>query len=277
MNTTIYQPEKVLCDLHAHPSAAGSLEEKINLLGSVGLVGLAAWHNSKSILTYEQAAETVHKDPSFREITAGQLAQFREGYFARTQEIPVGQFHLLAVGWKGNYFRQSDINNYDIIEDAVNDIHRRGGIVILNHPFVAMGGLLYRSANTREEKIIKKTAEVVDEIEVHNASCINLVPYLMDFRKANTKAVSLAENYRFQGTAASDCHGDYAQAKVCGVYIDEKTIVEKGMEGIKESICKGDFQRYGDADQGPYLSRGNWLKGMTWNVWVTVLEAMGRR
>ena len=274
--TPPYQEGKVLCDLHAHPSAQGSLEEKITLLGSPGLVGLAAWHNSQSILTYEQAADIVHKDPSFKEITSGQLAQFREGYFARTQEIPVGQFHLLAVGCAGKYFRQSDINNYDIIQDAVNDIHSRGGIAILNHPFVVMGGLLYRSANLREERFIKKAGEIVDEIEVHNASCINLVPYVMDFRKANSKAAALAENSRFQGVAASDCHGEYAQVKVCGIYVDEKVIQEQGMKGITDAITSGNFQRYGEAEQGPYLSWGNWLKGMMWNIGVTISEVIGR-
>ena len=78
---------KVLCDFHAHPSKKNKLEDILGMLGSPGLVGLAAKYIDKSgedILVYEEAVDIkrVKTDPSFAEITPGKLARYKQGYFA---------------------------------------------------------------------------------------------------------------------------------------------------------------------------------------------------
>lgn len=51
---------KVLCDFHTHPSKKNSLDNIVGMLGSPGLVGLAAKYIDKSgedILVYEEAVD----------------------------------------------------------------------------------------------------------------------------------------------------------------------------------------------------------------------------
>ena len=249
-------PGKVLCDLHAHPGNHNSLENILKMLGSPGLVGLAAWHNIHNILTYEEARNLVKNDPSFEEITPGQLAKYQEGYFACTQEIEVGIHHLLALGWKGDYF-----TIFKNAQEAIDAIKNKDGLVILNHPFVLPGGVGYRTATVKEQEQVQQLYPIVNEIEVHNAHAINLFPTLM-MQKANLMALeTLPESMK--GTAASDCHHITTQTKICGIYLDQTTIESQGMNGIIQSIVNRNFTRLGNPHSGPYISRMSWSKGIT--------------
>ncbi|MBW2976082.1 hypothetical protein KY347_01400 [Candidatus Woesearchaeota archaeon] len=181
---------KVLCDLHAHPSNEVSnkidLEAVIRMLGSPGLIGLAAKEKNWNILTYEEAKNLVEDDPSFKEITPGNLAAFRDGYFARVQEImSVGIHDILAIGWDGDYFHSS----YDNIEDVVEAIHERNGLAILCHPFSIRDGSFIRLPSKEERVLIQKACTIVDEVEVHNAQNIDLVPVFASMKEANKIAL----------------------------------------------------------------------------------------
>ncbi len=262
--------EKVLCDFHAHPSKKNKLEDIINMLGSPGLVGLAAKYIDKSgedILLYEEAVDIarIKQDRSFAEITPGKLAKYKQGYFVRAQEIKAGIFHVLALGWEGNYFQSHQ--NFSTVWEAVQGIHAKKGLSIFNHPyFVARGGLLVQFANEDEIQEIREGYEVADAVEVHNAFCINLLPVIAWVRNANRLAEQLAQEYEHKGIAGSDCHRELVQAKIVGNYIDRGIIEKGGIEGIKQAVALGNFERFGSYNTGPYVSRWSWMKGVAGDV-----------
>ncbi|MBI2666707.1 hypothetical protein HYX13_03790 [Candidatus Woesearchaeota archaeon] len=255
MHSAPLRNEKVLCDLHAHPSSENDLTSILQMLGSSGLVGLAArvGKDNENILSYEKAVELVYRDYSFKEITPGKLAQYDGGYFARTQEIVAGIHHLLAVGWDGDYFPY-----YDTLEEAVQKIHARNGIAILNHPFIVdEGKFIMKLAQEQHLPAIRNAYQWIDEVEVHNASSIDLLPFFFPMKSANSLARELADFYGHQGVAASDCHRDVRQVKRSGIYVQQRVIEEEGMEGLKHAIAMGEFERF-DA----YVSRWSFFKGM---------------
>jgi len=253
-------PGKVFCDLHSHPSNDYSIDDLMETLGSPGLTGLALKHwteDKQDILTYEQALDLLPSS-EIKEIDKGKVAHCGQGYIARTQEILAGRHHLLAVGWNGDYFP-----DYQSIEKAVKDIHFRDGIAILNHPYAITGRKMLRlPKSSEEESLIRKAYSLVDEVETHNSFCVNILPYAFDYRKMNENAETLRQTDfpHFKGTASSDCHHYLDQVKLAGIYIDQNRIETKGMAGIKEAILSGDFIRFGNAEEGPYVSRYNLLK-----------------
>ncbi len=261
MEQTLIPEFGVLCDFHAHPTHKAPIEEILEKLQEPGLVGLTVKDidaSGKDILRYEQALDLLPSN-SFKEIDKGRLAKLGKGYFARTQEIQVGMHHLLALGWQGDYFP-----NYENIEDAVREIHARNGIAILNHPFSLIVDQSIRLPKSQEEyEIIRRAYALVDEVEVHNAHNINLVPHFMDMRKSNRMAQELRQNefQRFKGTVSSDCHRRWEQVKITGICLEENS-VSKGMESIKENILRGNFTYCADAAKGPYVSRISFLRGI---------------
>ena len=254
------QQEKVLCDLHAHPTHKADLEEILQQLRSPRLVGLTVKDIDKSgrdILRYEQALDLLPSG-SFSEIDKGNLARCGDGYFARTQEIQVGKHHVLALGWQGDYF-----SNYDTIEEAVGEIHGRKGIALLNHPFALVDNQTIRLPNSEEEQqLIRKAYRRVDEVEVYNAHCLDVVPVLLAMGTANDFAETLRQKEfpRFKGTAGSDCHRRWEQVKTVGIYVAQDW-VESGIGRLKTAICQGHFERYGDYPQA-YISRWSWIRGV---------------
>lgn len=261
---------KVLCDFHAHPSKKNSLGDIASMLGSPGLVGLAAKYIDRSgedILFYEEAVDIarIKNDPTFAEMTPGKLAKYKQGYFARAQEVKADVFHLLAIGCEGDYLQP--YKDYSSIDEAVRGIHSRKGVAIFNHPyFVQRGGLLVQLANEEEVEKIKKGYEMVDEVEVHNAFCINLVPKIAWAQQANVFALQSIRGTKFKGMANSDCHRELEQVKVAGNYIPYRLIENRGMEGIVDSIRKSHFERYGNPHEGPYVSKLSWMKGVAGDV-----------
>lgn len=249
MDSVPLQAGKVLCDLHAHPSNNLPTEEIVRFLGSPGMVGLAQRYQSTNILTYEEAVELVKNDSDFSELDEGQLAKYREGYFARAQEVSGGKHHFLALGCRGGYLPDQETPS-----ETIDSIHGCGGIAIFNHPYTIPGGLGFRLADEEERETIERLLTDVDEVEVHNAFNINYLGIGM--RESNRLALSAVESSGTHvGTAASDCHGTLDQAKICGIYVDEKKILSDGMSGLIQAIVTGDFQRYGDPEEGPYISR----------------------
>ena len=253
-------PGKVLCDLHAHPSKDYPLDKIMAMIGSPGLVGLAQkrWtKNERDILTYEHAIDILPSSEVI-EIEKGKVARFRQGYFARTQEVLAGRHHLLALGWEGDYFP-----SYQTIDQAVHDIHDHNGLVILNHPFAITGKRTLRLPQSHhEEDLIVRAYSLVDEVETHNAFCINIFPYFFNFHEMNERAEALREEEypHFRGTASSDCHHYLEQVKIAGIYLDQTIIETQGMTGIKEAVKSHHFIRLGNAKDGPYVSRYNLLK-----------------
>lgn len=254
------QDGQVLCDLHTHPSNGKSENDLIAMLTSPGLIGLSQRYQSTTILTYEEARDLVGDHPHFRELTPGMLARVDKGYFARTQEVTAGIHHLLAIGCTGDY-----LPDFEHAPEAIQEIRSRNGLVILNHPYVVQGGLGFRIASRTDERGIKRLCESVDEIETHNGYCIDFVPVIASMKKANIRAEQLLEHFpQYKGIAASDCHRELGQVKICGVYIPEEEV--QTMEELKISICNGSFERYGSSTLGPYVSRRSWLEGMMQEV-----------
>lgn len=207
---------KVLCDIHAHPTHKESLEEITSRLATPGMVGLTVKNIDKSgedILTYEIAAERLGKQCT--ELDPGRLAKIGKGYFCRTQELLVGLHHVLAIGWQGDYFP-----NYNTIEDAVTAIHNQQGIAILTHPFaLASGSGMALPQTHQEQELIRRAYRSVDEVEVHNAFCIDLFPKILAMRQANEQAELLREIEfpQFKGTYGGDCHRQWNQIKLGGM------------------------------------------------------------
>ncbi len=192
------------------------------------------------------------------EIDPGKLARCGDGYIARTQEVRAGRQHLLVLDWEGDYFP-----SYNSIEVAVNEIRSRNGIIILNHPFALEGKRVLTLPKTEEEaQLVEKAYCLVDEVEVHNALCINIVPFFYDLREINELAEKLRREKfaHFKGVANSDCHHYPDQLKIVGIYIDQALIEVKGMGGIREALLSKDFIRLGDPSEGPYSSRMSMLE-----------------
>ena len=240
---------KILCDLHAHPPNDVPLDDLVNFLGKPGLIGLSQRYENNKILTYERAREIIGNDTDFQELTDGQLARFREGYFVRSQELKGGIHHFLALGWDGDY-----IQDKDTPQAAIDAIHEQNGVVIFNHPYTIPCGIGFRIANSEEREIIKGLLSKVDEVEVHNAFNVNY--FGIGMRESNKLALKIVQdNGRHRGTASSDCHRDLEQTKICGIYIEKDVIDTEGMNGLKNELVEGNFERYGDPEKGPYISR----------------------
>ncbi len=249
---------KVLCDLHAHPRNDASLEQLVQLLGSPGLVGLAQRPNNTDVLTYEEAVQRLRASPYARdleEITPGQLARFQQGYFVRTEEVVAGKkFHFLALGWKGEYFP-----HFSNPTAAINAIHAREGLVMLNHPYAINNGFGFRLPTATEEQRIAQVCAQVDLVEVHNAHNIRTyVPAIDNMRVANNRAAALVTTH-CQGRArqrtpaaifSSDAHFQYDQVKITGVYVpaesltsldDFKQALQENVGGYKALVSRYSF------------------------------------
>lgn len=250
---------KILADLHAHPGNRYGRDKVIQMLSSPGLIGLTHINDETRILSYETAITL----SGVKEIDKGRLAEInvggKKGYFMRTQEVIAGFAHLLALGFEGEY-----LPNYDDPRQAVEEIHQRNGLTVLNHPFVAPNAgarvVKYRFINRPEKETIMELCEMVDEIEVFNAQMINPTNgFIIPKIRANSWAGELARGKRCRGMASSDAHFCLEQAKICGIYLDLEGLC---LDKIKEDIKKGSFEKYGDAKEGPYVSRWSFICGM---------------
>lgn len=248
---------KIIADLHSHPSSNKTDEETLEMLCSPGLVGLTCYQESFGrILTYEDAMRRFSN--YIEEIDKGMLAKITtalgEGYFTRTQEIYGDFCHILALGFEGEY-----LQSYEDPRKAVEAIHKNNGLAILNHPYVRSndGSIVrFRFINNEEERIVKELCEMVDEVEIFNACCINPTGgiFVPNFKKANEAAEVLAEDFGFRGTVSSDAHYVLEQPKITGIYIDEENLC---IEKLKEDIKTGNF----DNSYRKYVSRYSFLRG----------------
>ncbi len=258
MSPALPKESQLLADFHCHPGNTYSQEDLVAMLSSSGLVGLTVFNTKmdSNVLTYEQALQL----PGVQEIDQGMLARIEfngsKGYFTRTQEVVAGIHHILAVGFEGNYFPQ-----YEDPRKAVEDIHRRNGVAILNHPYVtpdhAARIVKYRFITADEEMKVIELCQLVDEIEVFNAQCLNptlgiIVP---NMKTANSRAVELAAKHDFKGISATDTHIRLEQVKHCGIYISEKNL---SIDRIKDNIQTGNF----DNSCKRYISRLSFARGM---------------
>lgn len=252
---------KILLDPHTHPGNYFKLEKIRRMLASPGIVGLSHINGETRILFYEKAVTL----PGVKEIDKGMLAEInfegKKGYFLRTQEVIAGFAHILALGFEGDYFP-----NYDDPRKAVEEIHRRNALAILNHPYVTPNLkariIKYRFINDNDEKrIVFELSQMVDEVEAFNAQNINPLGGLIvpNMKKANEQAEEIVIGGGFKWVAASDAHFRLEQVKICGIYLDLEDLC---MEKIREDIKKGNFERYGDAKEGPYVNRRSFFRGM---------------
>ncbi len=249
---------RIITDLHCHPAHYKDDKATLEMLCSPGIVGLTFINHGKTgnILTYGDALKRF--SGLVEEIDKGQLARIKNtsGYFARTQEITGDTFHILAVGFSGDY-----LPNYIDARKTVEEIHKRGGLAILNHPEVTPDRearvVKYRFVNDKERKQRDELCEMVDEIEIFNAQNINptfglIVP---NMKKANDDAEVLARGYDFKGIVTTDTHHRLEQPKICGIYIDERDLC---LEKLKDDIKTGNF----DNSYRRYVSKLSFVLGM---------------
>ncbi|MBI2655680.1 hypothetical protein HYX06_04635 [Candidatus Woesearchaeota archaeon] len=175
----------------------------------------------------------------------------RTGYFAKAQEIGP-KHHILAL------FCPKRLDDYEDPRRAVEEIKKQGGLAILNHPYIVKpnGSPLPRMANAQEEKVLYDLCQMVDEIEVFNASALSLTPLAIGeanllaqelLRKANQNGRS------FKGVAVSDAHHLLREVLAAGILLEKNNL---SVEGIKESIKSGNFSRYEQ-----HISRAELLGG----------------
>ncbi|MBT4935234.1 hypothetical protein HOL21_04645 [Candidatus Woesearchaeota archaeon] len=252
----------VLCDFHAHiRNDQGDLEDVVEMLGSPGLVGLTQRPDTTELVTYEQAVELVKDLGGFEELTPGQLARFRDGYFTRTEEIDCGGPDILAIGFDGDY-----LPKYENVFSAIDEIRRRDGISVYTSPYLIAEGKTFRLPTAEEEAKIRFTCGLVDFVEVHNAYSIDYLWF--DVKKANELAVKMVDTNcdglvepsetpkRFTG---SDTHA-LTHTKLTGMYVREDDLQD--MATLKQALRAGDYFSIGDSKLGPYVSEGGFTKTM---------------
>lgn len=249
---------KIIADLHAHPANYKDDQSTLEMLSEQGVQGLTFIRYNNKILTYE---DVIKKFANYiTEIDKNMFAKViykdRTGYIVRTQELVGSPHHILAIGFEGGYFPV-----YKDPRKAIEEIHKRKGLAILNHPFITPNGgakiVRYRFINDDEEKMVNELCEMVDEVEIFNAQCINPTYGLVvpNMKKANLKAEQFALKHNFKGTVASDAHKIFEQTKVCGIYVDEEKLC---MDKLKHDIKHGNF----DNNYRHYVSKWSFVKGM---------------
>ena len=245
---------KSLCDSHAHLANDQGFYETLEVLSSPGIIGLTQWYGRKDILTYEIVKDIFRKH--IHEINKDRFAQIGNGYIMKTQEIACDFHHFLAIGCEEPYINDKKNSK---VEDLIKAIHDRGGIAILNHPYITWEDSLrhYRFINDDEEKRVIEISNLVDEIEMFNAFSINptLGLYVENMKEANVKTEELVKSSKFKGTVSSDTHKRLEQAKLCGIYIDDKNLT---LDKVQKSITSGDF----DNDYRSYISRWSFVRSI---------------
>lgn len=249
----------MIADLHAHPAKYKDIDATLDMLCSPGLVGLAFAHcMADKVLTYEEVLMKFF--PLIDEIDKNALARIRSlhriGYFTRTQELDCWPHHILAIGFEGSY-----LPDYIDARKAVEEIHKRNGIAILNHPYTTPDKgakvIKYRYITPKEEESALELCDMVDEIEVFNAQNINPTfgIIISNMKIANVLAQLLAKKYKFKGIVSSDAHYRTKQAKICGIELEDDTLC---IEKLKHDIKTGNFEN----SNRKYVSRISFIKGM---------------
>ncbi len=241
---------KIIADLHSHPGTENNLDDIMNLLSS-GITGLTATNSGLYILNYE---DVLLKFSNVKEIDKGLFAELsfrgKKGYFVKTQEVR-SNHHILAIGCK------EYLEDYKDARKTVEEIHKQGGLAILNHPTIVsyrFWPIKYRLINQDEEKEVRELCGMVDEIEVFNAQNINIFPVIAFMKRANRKAKKLAAEYGFKGIAASDAHYRLEQVKIAGIYIPKDKL---SIEALKDHIINKNFDRFDEQ----YVSHLSFFKG----------------
>jgi len=249
----------VLCDLHCHPSINRTLEDKMEMLGSPGLVGLTERSGPAGILTYHDAVQELHSHPDFKELTPGKMAKFKEGYFVRTAEVHGGFLDFIAIDFDG----EESFSNQDSPLTVIQDIRERNGLVVLSTPYSVKDGVGFRVANAEEEPIITETCRLSDFVEVHDSYNIDLLWY--GLKESNRAATKLQQsgcgaNDPVLPFASSDGHRELGHCKLTGLYVAEDNLKNAGT--FRSALESGDYYLAGNAKDGPYTSRGEFVRSM---------------
>lgn len=155
-------------------------------------------------------------------------------YFLKGQELHRKAGHLTAIGYEGDLEFSED--NYDV-ENAIREIHRQNGIVLLDHPFNTIAG------GVGEEKtyyLFFEANDRADGIEAFNSQ------NFLFMKKYNKQAEKFCEKYDVQGIAVPDSHrGDVDLA--C-IYFPKHVIrVDSGrnfINSLKKAIREKTFFRH---------------------------------
>jgi len=229
---------QILADLHTHPGLKQNLDFLVERL-TWGITGISQDNDWTTIWNYQDLIEALKtKDGvKVKEINRGLFAEVynkkQRGYIVKTQEVCANNSHdILAIGCRENFPNKEDSRK------TVEEIHKKNGLAILNHPY-AIGR---RIANESEELRIKKLYQIVDEAETFNAQCIDLIPPLICMKEANKKAKELASQYKnIEGIASSDAHYNISPIGTSGIYIPNQDL---SIEAIMHYIKSKNFERH---------------------------------
>ncbi|MBS3147021.1 hypothetical protein J4471_04985 [Candidatus Woesearchaeota archaeon] len=239
----------LLADLHVHHKRSTKLEDKLATC-SQGINGITSFMDVNIFHDYHDFAGM----PGVREIDLGIYAKVdyngQSGYILRTQEIQgiYPKLHILSVGVRDRIEDNQDPRR------IVEEIHKRNGVAILNHPYVVPSDDLfrYRLLDADEEKVMLEVLKMVDEVEVNNGQCINLFFGMqlgifgrVNMKKANKKAENLLDYVQcvikgMIGTAASDAK-HISQVRSSGIWIPIN--YTESIDGIKYCIRSKEFKR----------------------------------
>lgn len=244
----------LLADFHAHHRRSVSLEDKLRTF-SQGISGITTFMDTDILdgdkfHNYEDFVNL----PNVREINSGLFARVdyegKVGYIIKTQEIQgdYPRLHILAIGVKENIVGHKDPRK------IVEEIHKKSGVAILNHPYVVPSNDLfrYRLIDHAEERKMLEVLDMVDEVEVNNGQCIDLFFGIqlgplkrINMKKANRMAEGLLfiADYggkKIIGTASSDSK-HISQVRSSGIWIPQKYTAS--IEGVKYCIKSKDFRR----------------------------------
>ena len=229
---------QILADLHTHPGLKQNLDFLVERL-TRGITGIAQDNDWLTIWNYQDLIEAlkVKSGVSIREVNQSLLAEINYngqiGYITKTQEVCANNdHHILAFGCRENFPNKEDPRT------TVEKVHKKKGLAILNHPYV----FGKRIANEIEELTIKELYQMVDEVEIFNAQCIDLIPPFICMKEANKKAKELASQYEgIEGIASSDAHYEISPIGTSGIYIPNQDL---NIEAIMQYIKSKNFERY---------------------------------
>ncbi len=239
---------RIPADLHVHLYRFLDPSIVRKTLSQPGLIGLADYTVPNELLNFYD----LRKYPEFREIDPGILGTFtyngNTGYVLNVQEVTL-EHHISALGCKKNIVSMS-------LGEAIEEIHEKMGLAILNHPWVVPSGDIfrYRSINDDEKRTIDWIAREVDGIEVFNGQCIDLFPPIdrVNMEFANKKAKEYAQHLGYKEFATSDAHW-YTQALTSGIFIPDQDLT---FNKLKQYIKSGDY-----FIEGNPVSRISFVKG----------------
>lgn len=237
--------DKMLVDLQVHLSKERyTTGELAQALKSPMVVGLSSKNSNSSVFTYQDAVR-LHGayGLDITELETGRFASVHSeegaGYILNVQEMTCGDHHVLGAGIVGK------MSDYKDTRKTAREIHYRGGLAILAHPYADTSDYSIRDPAVWDhelEEICRGTRDLdgMDEIETFNAHLRDIFLPGHDFDQGNGHAASLAQRLGFKGVATTDARG-ISDVGLSGIVIPQPKGVLT-LDHLYRCITQGDFE-----------------------------------